>query len=193
MSVVVIIIIIFAVIGFIGFVMDEREIYRYNSARKAQAENKKQINKQLPESSDVREMIVKFFDVINDINNNLSGDLKTINRINMYAGGTNPARLHIRYDKDWEGLKDFASGTVGYYISSSNSSGWYSDGRYICYENDNMKETSKWIENCMKNADIIKCDIKNILESYFPNIAYLSMDVHLTNDSISFVAIGEEH
>ena len=193
MTTVLIIIIVFAVIGFIGFIMDEVEIYRHNSIKKTQATSSFSINKQLPESSDLRQMLLLFFNVINDINDNISGDLRTRNRINMYAGGFNNVGLHIRFDKDWEGLKNFAVNQVRYDIPDNNLTGWHSDGRYICYDNDNMQETSEWAKNCMYNAEAIKCDIKNILESFFPNISFSSIDVHLVNDRVSFVVIGEQY
>ena len=149
--------------------------------------------KPLPTPSDCREMIVQFFDIVQAVNEKAPYMSNYPHRLNMYGGGTDNMHLHIEYDKDFHGIDNIVRDQLGYDLprTKPEGGGWYSDGRYLCFDSDHLTGGYEWQCNCMRNEGALTQDFKGLIESYFPNMKYKSFKCEYLVDYLSFLAIGE--
>ena len=147
----------------------------------------------LPMPTDCREMIVQFFDIVQAVNEKAPYMSNYPHRLNMYGGGTDKMHLHIEYDKDFHGIDNIVRDQLGYDLPATkpNGGGWYSDGRYLCFDSDNLTGGYEWQCLCNRSEAVLATDFKGIIHSYFPNFKYKSFTSHLEVDYYNFLAIGE--
>lgn len=158
-----------------------------------EATNPPSRGKPLPTPTDCREMIYQFFDIVRELNNKAPYMASHPHRLNMYGGGEDNMHLHIEYDKDWQGIDNIVRDQLGYELprTKPDGGGWYSDGRYLCFDSENLNGGFTWACNCMRNEGALTADLKRIVESYFPNFRYKSFSSSYLVDYYSFLVIGE--